>query len=56
MMDNIERVGMESSGFSDDKETGTMKEALLFRNRVNTSSQIALVGANPCPIQSLDYE
>ncbi|XWS18027.1 hypothetical protein CRYUN_Cryun32bG0007000 [Craigia yunnanensis] len=56
-MDDIERVGMESSGFSDDKEIGTtMKEALLFRNRVNTTSQIALVGANPCPIRSLDYE
>ncbi|XVF75077.1 hypothetical protein PTKIN_Ptkin13bG0159400 [Pterospermum kingtungense] len=38
------------------KEILTMKEPLLFKNRINTNSQTAIVGANLCPIQSLDYE
>ncbi|KAK2977902.1 hypothetical protein RJ640_022693 [Escallonia rubra] len=33
----------------------TFKEPLLSRRR-NTTSQIAIVGANVCPIESLDYE
>ncbi|KAK3018395.1 hypothetical protein RJ639_003850 [Escallonia herrerae] len=33
----------------------TYKEPLLSRRR-NTTSQIAIVGANVCPIESLDYE
>ncbi|KAI8535847.1 hypothetical protein RHMOL_Rhmol10G0206500 [Rhododendron molle] len=28
----------------------------LLRKRTNTTSQIAIVGANVCPIESLDYE
>ncbi|KAK9110839.1 hypothetical protein Sjap_018899 [Stephania japonica] len=28
----------------------------LLRSRTNTTSQIALIGANVCPIESLDYE
>lgn len=28
----------------------------LLRKRTNTSSQIAIIGANSCPIESLDYE
>jgi len=32
------------------------KQPLLLRSRINTSSQLAIVGANICPIQSLDYE
>lgn len=28
----------------------------LLRNRTNNTSQIAIVGANVCPIESLDYE
>ena len=35
--------------------SGTIREPLL-RNRVNSTSQIAIVGANTCPIESLDYE
>ncbi|KAM0064104.1 putative CBS domain, chloride channel, voltage gated, chloride channel, core [Helianthus debilis subsp. tardiflorus] len=31
-------------------------QVLLLKNRVNTSSQIAIVGSNVCPIESLDYE
>ncbi|MFS7986137.1 hypothetical protein Hanom_Chr11g01006871 [Helianthus anomalus] len=31
-------------------------QVLLLKNRVNTSSQIAIVGSNVCPIESLDYD
>ncbi|TQD96024.1 hypothetical protein C1H46_018366 [Malus baccata] len=38
-------------------ERGELKEPLLERNRRrNTTSQLAIVGANLCPIESLDYE
>ncbi|XP_071725568.1 chloride channel protein CLC-c-like [Rutidosis leptorrhynchoides] len=38
-------------------ESGVMnRQPLLSKNRVNTSSQIAIVGSNICPIESLDYE
>lgn len=33
-----------------------IKEPLLSKNKINTTSQIAIVGANICPIESLDYE
>lgn len=33
----------------------TYKEPFLVK-RTNTTSQIAIVGANVCPIESLDYE
>lgn len=59
-MNDIESEGFDgkdmqrnASGFSD-KEI-TMTEPLLGRRR-NTTSQIAIVGANVCPIESLDYE
>lgn len=29
---------------------------LLSKSRVNNTSQIAIIGANVCPIESLDYE
>lgn len=32
------------------------KQPLLVRRRTNASSQLAIVGANKSPIQSLDYE
>ncbi|PWZ43487.1 hypothetical protein Zm00014a_044625 [Zea mays] len=32
------------------------REPLLRRRTMNTTSQIAIVGANICPIESLDYE
>lgn len=41
------------SGISDKNVTYTEK---LLVKRVNTTSQIAIVGANVCPIESLDYE
>ncbi|RWW57094.1 hypothetical protein BHE74_00036172 [Ensete ventricosum] len=43
------------SNFFDDKKAG-MREPLLRRRTMNTTSQLAVVGANVCPIESLDYE
>lgn len=43
------------SGILDDGSVG-FRQPLLARNRKNTTSQIAIVGANSCPIESLDYE
>lgn len=43
------------SGILDDGSVG-FRQPLLARNRKNTTSQIAIVGANTCPIESLDYE
>ncbi|KAJ4953683.1 hypothetical protein NE237_030515 [Protea cynaroides] len=37
-------------------EKDTMIREPLLRKRPNTTSQIAIVGANVCPIESLDYE
>ncbi|CAM8966316.1 unnamed protein product [Rhodiola kirilowii] len=34
----------------------SLSQPLLRRNAVNSTSQLAIVGANLCPIQSLDYE
>ncbi|XP_068652717.1 chloride channel protein CLC-c-like [Aristolochia californica] len=51
----LESKDIESnvSEFSD--KSTRLREPLL-RRRMNTSSQIAIVGANVCPIESLDYE
>ncbi|KQJ99904.1 chloride channel protein CLC-c [Brachypodium distachyon] len=35
---------------------GSVREPLLRKRTLNTTSQIAIVGANVCPIESLDYE
>ncbi|KAK3018492.1 hypothetical protein RJ639_003577 [Escallonia herrerae] len=35
---------------------GAIREPLLLKSRINTTSQIAIIGANVCPIESLDYE
>ncbi|CAA6663925.1 unnamed protein product [Spirodela intermedia] len=44
---------MERNG----SDVSDMREPLLLRKRTkNTTSQIAIVGANICPIESLDYE
>ncbi|WRX11137.1 CBS domain - like 3 [Theobroma cacao] len=40
---------------SDGKDVDVYSEPLLVKRR-NTTSQIAIVGANVCPIESLDYE
>ncbi|KAJ4846925.1 hypothetical protein Tsubulata_010324 [Turnera subulata] len=46
-----EEVDIEVEG-----SEGMIREPLLLRNRKNNTSQIAIVGANVCPIESLDYE
>nr|XP_043622715.1 chloride channel protein CLC-c-like [Erigeron canadensis] len=46
---------MERNG-SGYEERMMNRQPLLSKNRVNTSSQIAIVGSNVCPIESLDYE
>lgn len=53
-----ELEGIPSSFWDrDGGETPTLREPLLgLKNRVNTTSQIAIVGANVSPIESLDYE
>uniref|UniRef100_A0A7N0TW02 Chloride channel protein n=1 Tax=Kalanchoe fedtschenkoi TaxID=63787 RepID=A0A7N0TW02_KALFE len=43
------------SGFSEKDWSPSAREPLL-RSRINNTSQIAIVGANVCPIESLDYE
>lgn len=43
--------------FSSISESGSIREPLLkSKSRVNNTSQIAIVGANVYPIESLDYE
>ncbi|KAL6554543.1 hypothetical protein OROHE_007566 [Orobanche hederae] len=42
---------------ADEESTVVLSEPLLLRRSgSNTTSQIAIVGSNPCPIESLDYE
>lgn len=48
-----EEVGRYWSEFSE--RNMTYAEPLLVK-RINTTSQIAIVGSNLCPIESLDYE
>ncbi|KAJ0977234.1 hypothetical protein J5N97_012708 [Dioscorea zingiberensis] len=49
----LERNG---SSFYDDKDLVGAREPLLRKRTMNTTSQIAIVGANLCPVESLDYE
>ncbi|CAL5401776.1 unnamed protein product [Camellia sinensis] len=58
---DIENEGMalerNGSSFSDKSNGGgTMRQPLLVKSRTNNASQIAIVGANACPIESPDYE
>jgi chloride channel 7 len=39
-----------------DDDDGGPREPLLRKRTMNTTSQIAIVGANVFPIESLDYE
>lgn len=41
---------------NENSRTHSYKEPLLTRRITNTTSQIAIVGSNVCPIESLDYE
>ena len=35
---------------------GALQRPLLYQRGTNTTSQMAIVGSNTCPIESLDYE
>ncbi|KAK7270755.1 hypothetical protein RJT34_26153 [Clitoria ternatea] len=52
-VDGNEEIGRYWSGLS---ERNTSHSKPLLVKRINTTSQIAIVGANLCPIESLDYE
>ncbi|CAN4108197.1 unnamed protein product [Withania somnifera] len=39
-----------------DSESGFREPLLVSKSRVNNTSQLAIIGANVCPIESLDYE
>ncbi|MBA0804241.1 hypothetical protein Gohar_003838, partial [Gossypium harknessii] len=53
MMDFEERL--EIDDFESEVMERIYSKPLLIK-RVNTTSQIAIVGANVCPVESLDYE
>ncbi|KAK1288313.1 Chloride channel protein CLC-c [Acorus calamus] len=60
---NQQEGDIESSEWTDgmvtmlEKQESGLKEPLLLRRRtLNTTSQIAIVGSNVCPIESLDYD
>lgn len=40
----------------DDGDDGLSRPLLLRRKTMNFTSQIAIIGSNVCPIESLDYE
>lgn len=40
----------------EDEQRPPLTRALLRRSATNNTSQVAMVGSNPCPIESLDYE
>jgi hypothetical protein len=47
----------ERSGASSSSSSLSVREPLLLSRRItNNTSQLAIVGANVCPIESLDYE
>lgn len=50
-----DRRASESSSFWDG-EGATREPLLSLKSRVNTTSQIAIVGSKVYPIESLDYE
>ncbi|KAM7513896.1 hypothetical protein LguiA_003479 [Lonicera macranthoides] len=51
-----ERNGFERNWSEIQQDKSTSYTEPLLRKRTNTTSQIAIVGANACPIESLDYE
>ncbi|URE12263.1 Chloride channel protein [Musa troglodytarum] len=60
-IENIEGTWREmernASGFyENENDAGSVRQPLLRKRTMNTTSQIAIVGANVCPIESLDYE
>ncbi|CAH2041904.1 unnamed protein product [Thlaspi arvense] len=54
--DAMAELDMDGSTNSERSSDGAIRAPLLSRSRINTTSQIAIVGANTCAIESLDYE
>lgn len=52
----LDRKELERHWSETSDKNMSMREPLLVRRRTNTTSQIAVIGANTCPIESLDYE
>ncbi|KAG2704387.1 hypothetical protein I3760_05G002000 [Carya illinoinensis] len=50
------RMQRERSAPSLSSSSSYLREPLLLTKRTNNTSQLAIVGANVCPIESLDYE
>ncbi|XP_041012354.1 chloride channel protein CLC-c isoform X1 [Juglans microcarpa x Juglans regia] len=50
------RMQRERSAPSLSSSSSSLREPLLLTRRTNNTSQLAIVGANVCPIESLDYE
>jgi chloride channel 7 len=40
----------------EEEEQRPLLTRALHRSATNNTSQVAMVGSNPCPIESLDYE
>ncbi|KAI8532027.1 hypothetical protein RHMOL_Rhmol11G0181100 [Rhododendron molle] len=55
--EKVEKMERNGSSSLSERSAGGLREPLLLsRSRMNNTSQIAMVGANVCPIESLDYE
>lgn len=52
----LERNVSEKNGSDFSEKEIPLMEPLLLKSKLNTTSQTAIVGANVCPIESLDYE
>nr|CAB3450007.1 unnamed protein product [Digitaria exilis] len=52
MASPVEDLRMEE----EEEQRPPLTRALLHRSATNNTSQVAMVGSNPCPIESLDYE
>ncbi|KAL6223305.1 hypothetical protein ACLB2K_006692 [Fragaria x ananassa] len=55
-IENFDLLEKEEGENNENSRTYSYKQPLLTRRITNTTSQIAIVGSNVCPIESLDYE
>ncbi|RWR84712.1 chloride channel protein CLC-c-like protein [Cinnamomum micranthum f. kanehirae] len=55
-MTDIESEALEENGMEQNDLDETAIREPLLKKRMNTTSQIAIIGANVCSIESLDYE
>jgi hypothetical protein len=53
---SISSSSSSSSSTAGSARSGLIEPLLVNNNRLNTTSQLAIVGAKVCPIESLDYE